>query len=373
MQRLSPPSSFLASVFSFASAFALGCVISVGPGGDDAGIHDCGSLLANNDANCVCNPGYERCNPNTDDTDCCEKEGKGGECEPNSTLSGDQCFCDVGYTWCNPSDDADLTCCLDDGQTSQGTDGTATDGTDGTTTEQIPTTSVGTTGEPEECLDAVEPPASCNPDTESFFCTNPDTCGPYGSKQYYCEGGVWVEDTTLDDTCKLDGYDFSYGCVDDGMNIFTECGSGSGAACSGTAPAASTPTPGPAASGARPPRPTASPSAPRSATRWARPTTSARARSRTAWPCAPAATRATRAARSTRPAPTPTPAAPAATAPAAAPASSRAQGLSLRTGPKAHAHKSMNVRACPRGPARSFIRASGPAAPARCASAPAPA
>ncbi|PCC73354.1 hypothetical protein SAMN02745121_02917 [Nannocystis exedens] len=237
MQRLSPPSSFLASVFSFASAFALGCVITVGPGGDDAGIHDCGSLLANNDANCVCNPGYERCNPGTDDTDCCEKEGKGGECEPNSTLSGDQCFCDVGYTWCNPDDDADLTCCPDDGQTSQGTDGTATDSsTDGTTTEQIPTTSVGTTGEPEECLEAVEPPGTCNPDTESFFCTNPDTCGPYGSKQYYCEGGVWVEDTTLDDTCKLDGYDFSYGCVDDGMNIYTECGSGSGAACSGEAP-----------------------------------------------------------------------------------------------------------------------------------------
>ncbi|MCY1058456.1 hypothetical protein [Nannocystis sp. SCPEA4] len=235
MQRISPPSSFLASVFSFASAFALGCVITVGPGGEDAGIHDCGSLLANNDANCVCNPGYERCNPGTDDTDCCEKEGKGGECEPNSSLDGDQCYCNVGYTWCNPSDDADLTCCVDEGQTSQGTDGTATGGeTDGTTTEQIPTTSVGTTGEPEECLDAVEPPATC--DDGQVFCTNPDTCTPYGSVAYYCEGGAWVEDTTLDMACMLDGHDFSYGCVDDGTAVIIECGSGSGDACSGSEP-----------------------------------------------------------------------------------------------------------------------------------------
>lgn len=231
MQRHSLPSSFLASVLSFTSAFALGCVISVGPGGDDAGSHECGSLLANNDANCVCLPGYERCNAGTSDTDCCEKEGKGGECDANSYLDGNQCFCNEGYTWCNPDDDNDLSCCADPNQTTQGTDGTS-EGTTETTTEPIPTTSIGTTSEPEECLEAVEPSASCEEGT--FFCTNPASCGPYGSTQYHCEGGVWVEDTQdiLDQTCQFDGDDFAYGCVDDPeQGVVTECGTGSGAAC----------------------------------------------------------------------------------------------------------------------------------------------
>jgi hypothetical protein len=235
MQRLSPPSSFLASVlFSFASAFALGCVISVGPGGDDAGIHECGSLLAHNDANCVCDAGYERCNPNSSDTDCCEKEGKGGECEPNSYLDGDDCYCNSGYTWCNPDDLSDLTCCVDPGQTSQGT-GTESGGeTVGTSTETVPTTSVGTTGAPQECLEAVDPPASCDVNTESFFCTNPESCGPYGGVQYYCENGVWVEDTSLNEACQLDGKDFSYGCIDSPADgVVNLCGDGSGAACDG--------------------------------------------------------------------------------------------------------------------------------------------
>jgi hypothetical protein len=232
MQRHSLPSSFLASVLSFASAFALGCVISVGPGGDDAGSHECGSLLANNDSNCVCLPGYERCNPGTSDTDCCEKQGKGGECDANSYLDGDQCFCNEGYTWCNPDDDNDLSCCVDPGQGTQGTTEGETDGT----TEPVPTTSEGTTGQPpEECLEAVEPPASCDPEAgENFFCTNPDSCGPYGSKKYFCQNGLWVEMTQdeLDQECQFDAQgDFAYGCVDTPQGVDNVCGYGSGAAC----------------------------------------------------------------------------------------------------------------------------------------------
>ncbi|WP_096330610.1 hypothetical protein [Nannocystis exedens] len=194
------------------------------------GSHECGSLLANNDENCVCSPGYERCDPDDpNSTDCCEEPGMGdGECpDPNSSSVDGQCYCDVGYTWCDPDDPADLSCCVDPGQTTA----TPTEGTSDATGEP---TSDGTGGD--MCPGAVGPPPSCDEDSESFFCTHPSSCGPQGSAHYYCEGGVWVEDTSLDDTCKLDGYDFAYGCVDDGGTIFVECGSGSGAACSGEAP-----------------------------------------------------------------------------------------------------------------------------------------
>ena len=233
---------FLASLLAFASAFSLGCVISLGKG-SDAGIHECGSAFANNDENCVCDPGYERCNPNDPgDTDCCEKTGKGSlECEPNSSLEGDECFCNEGYAWCT-SDPDDLTCCVDPGQTSQGTG--VTEGTTGDvpttsegTTEAVPTTSEGTTGgAPQECLEAVEPGPTCDPDTESFFCTNPESCGPYGSTHYICVEGVWVEDTSLEELCQFDGYDFAYGCVDTPEGVFIECGSGSGDACNTSEP-----------------------------------------------------------------------------------------------------------------------------------------
>ncbi|MFZ6180704.1 hypothetical protein [Nannocystis pusilla] len=195
------------------------------------GSYECGSLLANNDADCVCNSGFERCDPgDPDSTDCCAKQGMGdGECpDPNSSPANGQCFCNLGYAWCNPDDPNDLSCCVDPDQTTA----TPTEATSDATGEP---TSDGTSGG-EACPDAVEPPASCDEASESFFCTNPSSCGPQGGAQYYCEGGVWVLDTSLDDTCKLDGYDFAYGCVDDGTTVYAECGSGSGAACSGDEP-----------------------------------------------------------------------------------------------------------------------------------------
>jgi hypothetical protein len=230
-------STRLASLFGFASAFALGCVISIGPGGDDAGVHECGSLLANNNADCSCLPDHERCNPNDpDDTDCCPREPKPGTCDdPNSSLVGDECFCNIGWAWCS-SDPNDLSCCEDPGQTSQGT-GTATDSGTGGTTMEVPTTSEGTTGAPQECASKATPPGSCDEAAEAFFCTNPaPACTPYDSQYYVCEGGVYVDQTaSMDEQCQLDGYDFSYGCVDENGSVFVECGNGSGDACNGGA------------------------------------------------------------------------------------------------------------------------------------------
>lgn len=232
MQRIL--STRFALAFSFLTSVALGCVITVGPGGDDAGVHDCGSLLAHNDANCVCDDGYERCNPgDPDDTDCCIKEGKGdGMCpDQNSFLDGDQCFCNDGYAWCNPDDLDDLSCCEDPGQTSQGT-GTM-GGTMGTgTTEDLPTTSQGTSGGPMECPNPGTPPQSCDPETEPFFCTHPESCGPEGSQFYQCMGGVYVEvPGGPNENCTFEGYDFGYGCVDTGSSVEFVCGYGPGTAC----------------------------------------------------------------------------------------------------------------------------------------------
>ncbi|MCY0995488.1 hypothetical protein OV203_50655 [Nannocystis sp. ILAH1] len=158
------------------------------------GSHACGSLLANNDADCVCDPGYERCEPGTDNTDCCKKQGMGdGACpDPNSTLDGEECFCNDGYTWCNPDSPDDLSCCVDPDQTTA----TPTEATSDATSE-------GTSGG-EACPDAVDPPPSCAENSESFYCTNPSSCGPQGSAHYVCEGGVWAPDTSLDQTCRLD-------------------------------------------------------------------------------------------------------------------------------------------------------------------------
>jgi hypothetical protein len=181
--------------------------------------------------------------------------GDGGkassECpDQNSYLKDNKCFCDIGYDWCNPSDDADLSCC-DNGtsassvtnntggttsDTATGT-GTATGGTTGgSTTEEPPTTSQGTTGAPVDCSSTASVPESCDPNSENFLCVqadNPD-CGPEGSKYYVCDGGTWAEDPTgPTGQCTADGFDFAYGCTDNGTMIEFVCGNGSGTACSG--------------------------------------------------------------------------------------------------------------------------------------------
>ncbi len=218
----------LASLFGFFSAFALGCVISIG--GDDAGNGGCGGPLDHNDANCVCDNGYERCNASG--TDCCLKQPKPGTCDdPNSELQGDQCYCKIGYTWCT-DDPNDLSCCEDPGQTSNGTGG-ATDGGTGGTTSDVPTTSAGTTGGPAVCNDVKTPDGSCT-DGQVACSHSKDTCTPEGSIYYVCVGGMWVDQTdTLDAQCKLEQYDFAYGCVDTPDGVEIDCGEGSGTACQG--------------------------------------------------------------------------------------------------------------------------------------------
>ena len=178
---------------------------------------------------------------------------KSDECpEDNSYLDADkgECFCNANYEWCNPDDAADLTCCPSNDSSSQ-TNNTQTDptnttpGTDasggttheptGGTTAEPPTTSVsGTTGEPLDCTVTTPVPDSCDPNTETALCLsadNPD-CGPEGSKYYSCEGGQWVQAPAAGAaSCINDGYDFSYGCIDDGKKIEFLCGDGPGTPC----------------------------------------------------------------------------------------------------------------------------------------------
>jgi hypothetical protein len=191
-------------LFGFFSAMGLGCVLTVGETGNTS--------------------------------------GKTGECEPNSDLVGDECFCDIGYEWCNPDDQDDLTCCPSQGTSDPGTstdptngttEGTTTDEPTSGTTQDVPTTS-GTTDTPSECVVEQAPPASCDPNTENFLCiaASDPSCEVEGSKYYVCQDGQWVENTTDgDESCKADGFDFAFGCEDDGQMVNFVCGVGPGTAC----------------------------------------------------------------------------------------------------------------------------------------------
>ena len=204
----------LATLFGFLSSVALGCVISLGDGGKSS-------------SSCP---------------------------DSNSYLSGSKCFCEIGYDWCNPNDDADLTCCESatsaatvtatdasaTGGTTSVTDGSVTDGggTTSGTTDEPPTTSVGTTGEPLDCSSTAIVPRSCDPNVTNFLCVQADNadCGPEGSKYYVCDGGTWAQDPTgPTGSCASDGFDFAYGCTDNGTLIEFVCGNGPGTDCSGGA------------------------------------------------------------------------------------------------------------------------------------------
>lgn len=187
---------------------------------------------------------------------CVIKVGDGGktssECpDQNSYLEDNKCFCSANYEWCDVFDDSDLTCCVSatsassvsdtvtatNGTTDGSATGTGTGGTTGGTTDEPPTTSQGTTGEPPaDCSSSAAVPESCDPNTENFLCITADNpaCGPEGSTYYVCDGGTWAQDPTgPTGQCTLDGFQFAYGCVDNGSMIEFVCGNGSGAACSG--------------------------------------------------------------------------------------------------------------------------------------------
>lgn len=82
------------------------------------------------------------------------------------------------------------------------------------------------------------PPETCSEAEEGFFwCTHDEATGPEGSMLYLCMAGSWVESNpVMDESCVADGYDFAYGCVDNGTEVIFECGAGSGDPCTEASP-----------------------------------------------------------------------------------------------------------------------------------------
>ncbi len=159
----------------------------------------------------------------------------------NNKLNDDgECECRIGYDWCT-DDPADLNCCDldedtngDDVDTTTSSDDDTTNGDDVDTTSETDTSSETDSTTGDDTTDTgVLPPESCTPEEEGFYwCTHTEEMGPQGSQFFICEGGSWVENGAfMDETCMFDGYDFAYGCVDDGVDVIFECGDGSGSDC----------------------------------------------------------------------------------------------------------------------------------------------
>ena len=176
----------------------------------------------------------------------------------NKLNDAGECECQIGYEWCDPDDPNDLNCCDDDigegtsGNTSNTTsstsntgdgDGDATGDGDGDATgdgDGDPATGDGDGDTGGESCDMVElPPESCTPEEEGFvWCTNSDEMAPQCGEFFVCIGGTWTNSPAdMDASCEFDGYDFAYGCFDDGEQVVFECGDGSGAECTSDSPA----------------------------------------------------------------------------------------------------------------------------------------
>lgn len=231
-----------------ALGLGVGCVITVGPQDcSECGNTGCNSQQVGDD--CLCDPGYQLANDDPNDFDCDRIPGKGGDAncdgQANTVLQGDNCFCVDGYTWCNPDDLNDLSCCEDDMQAPgsggsgsgdpTGEDPTGEDPTGGTADE-----TADETGDPGMCVEeeapwnGVEPiPEDCT-DDGLVFCSNNDTEGPAGSRFWECIGGEWVENAQfLTDDCVASGFDFAFGCEDNGTDAVPVCGTGPGTPCNG--------------------------------------------------------------------------------------------------------------------------------------------
>jgi hypothetical protein len=169
-------------------------------------------------------------------------------CESGSNNKLDEngeCECRIGYEWCDPTDDTNLDCC----ETNNGSGGTTGpgdgDGDNSTTNgdgDGSPGDGDGMPGDGDgdgDCAGAQLPPETCSPDEEGFYwCTNDMAMGPECSQFFICMGGVWTESAAfMDESCVFDGYDFAYGCFDDGTNVVFECGDGSGEPCADSDPA----------------------------------------------------------------------------------------------------------------------------------------
>lgn len=234
--------------------FLLGCPLNVSVTGtatdtDTTGGTECGDPGTHTNDDCSCEPGYSKCDPGDPDAIACCMDGLSCP-DPNSYLDGDECKCNVGWEWCNPEDIDDLSCCMEGGTTTSPTstteppattsDGTTTSETtapmtSGTTTTTTETTDGGTTTGGPACMGEQPPPDTCDPGT--YWCTQPEACGPEGSELFRCVDGAWFPEANLaKDSCVFDGYDFAYGCVDDGNSIEFICGDGPGTPCDGGTP-----------------------------------------------------------------------------------------------------------------------------------------
>lgn len=246
MTHLSLTKSLLSIVAGAAAGLGLGCILTTGGGGSR---HDCGGTFSHshetaNDS-CKCDAGYTFENPSDPEDFACERiEPKPGECDgANQHLEGDDCFCDDGFNWCLPNNPNDFSCCDDPAQDSLSGTGTG-DPTDTDVTDTVADTGTGTTDDPtaadttEGCNDSgIDPdPADCTVDAEGlFYCSNTAAAGPQGGEYWVCMGGTWVDMPTAgDESCQFDGFDFSYGCVDNGTAVEFVCGNGPGTDCDGS-------------------------------------------------------------------------------------------------------------------------------------------
>ncbi|MEZ4426351.1 MAG: hypothetical protein R3A51_01525 [Nannocystaceae bacterium] len=148
----------------------------------------------------------------------------------NSYVDGDLCYCDLGFAWCSV-DPTDFTCCPC-GEHQHAEDGVCLCNEGYEPCEGDPSSCCGV--EPMGCPNAAPPPEDpCDPQTELAYCTHPERCTPEGSAYYLCVDGAWAlqEQPAQDQLCELDGFGFSFGCVDDGVGAYLVCGHGSGEAC----------------------------------------------------------------------------------------------------------------------------------------------
>lgn len=161
----------------------------------------------------------------------------------NNQLDDDgECICDIGHDWCDPNDNSNLNCCDDDIGDDEIDDDNNGDGDgdgDGDPSDTDTDTETGDGDGDGDGDTGTFPPENCEPAEEGFYwCTHTEAMGPEGSQLFICSGGAWVEEasTVMDESCMFDGYDFAYGCVDDGMSAVFVCGVGSGETCSEDAP-----------------------------------------------------------------------------------------------------------------------------------------
>lgn len=225
---------------------ASGCVFSIGDGSSDNGSTgqspgffpdanpstptvpgaDCGyNGIVSQTLECVCKAGFSWCDPTLDPGprgrhQCCPgaapAESRACDSGSNNLLvpnaQGEmECRCIMDFDWCN-NDETDLNCCA--------------------VNKDVETP--GTLPNPQE---------SCDPATVASWCTHTESQGPVGSQSFSCVDGQWVDVTSgLDEQCRLEGFDFSFGCAhvpgDGNVQPYSKllCGFGPGTPCESTTP-----------------------------------------------------------------------------------------------------------------------------------------